>query len=118
MPPSRTRRRARIGANRELAGTQFLHTALIHHQHHYVGRRDADLKSNAAAFDADGGGRTPSGPASRAAETDPSPVLSADPEGSLFEIGYENDTVRLFQEVLRNRAVWRSHDFAEEAGGI
>src|ERR1019366_1064941 len=38
IAPHRTGRRAGIGADRKLAGAQFLHTALVHDEHDHIGR--------------------------------------------------------------------------------
>ena len=49
-------------AQRELARKQFVGSAFVHHQHDQVGRRSADLESDAPAFDADRARRGPAGP--------------------------------------------------------
>jgi diguanylate cyclase (GGDEF)-like protein len=85
-----TRRRAGIGADRKLTGAEPFHAALIHDQHHHIGGRDADLKAEAAAFDAYSSGRTPSVATGGAANGETAAVLSANAQGRLFEVGDQN----------------------------
>src|SRR5581483_3754207 len=107
-----------FGAERELAGQQFLSSAFAHDQHDEVGCGAADLKADAAAFDADGGGRRPAGSGPAAARDIAFAELAADDEGSGLEGGNNYDAVGIRQHVLRDALVGRRHNFGEHGRGL
>ena len=76
--------------------------------------RAADLKANAAAFDANRGGRRPARTALLTAGQIPLSVLAADYEGPRLERWHNDDAVRLLKQILRNPLVGCCHHLRED----
>src|SRR5262249_17120992 len=102
----------------ELAAKKPLGTAIVHHQHHDVRLRSADLQTEAAALDADGARSRPAGSALLAAEHEAASILRTQDEGSFLEAWHEHATTGFIEQILRDLLVFCPHDFFEHAGCI
>ena len=87
VAPHRTGRGGGVRAQREFAGGQMFHAALVQHQQYDVRGRDADLEPKPSAFDADGGRRSPALPVGGAANRNPRPYLAPTPNAAFFNPG-------------------------------
>src|ERR1041385_5695254 len=102
-----------FAAERELVAHQLIRAALVHDEHDHVGHGAADLKTDAAAFDAHVPRRRPL-TVGHTAGHDAFSILRADNERALFKVGHDHDAVRLLEQILRNALVGRGHNFGHD----
>jgi len=115
--PHGTARHGGVRAERELARAKFRRALLVHHQQHDVGRAAADLKTDAAAFQTDGGRPAPARFRARAAGDHALAVFAAHQQAQLLDPRNQRYAVCPAQQVLGNRMVGCAHDFREHLGG-
>src|SRR4029078_7019554 len=99
-PANRTCRNGRISPESEFAGHKLFGSPLIQYQHHAIGLRPADLKSEASAFHPDRRGSGPACLLLTACEVAAAKIGSYD-ERSFLHAGHDYYTLGLLQEVLR-----------------
>jgi hypothetical protein len=92
-----------------------VHASVIHDEQKNVCVRNADLKSEAAAFHLHGCGSRPA--TGTAAHGETSAILSADDEAGFLHAGNDHDTTGLIQEILGHAFVVRMHHGGHQIRG-
>src|ERR1700722_4370141 len=103
-----------VSTQRKLALPQVFHASFVHHEDHAILFRAANLKSEAAALDANSSRGGPAAIAGLAAGCETASVFSSEDEACLFHIRDNDHAIRLVHQILGDAFIVCMHHVFED----